>query len=926
MQGFFYTVEDRRKASIRTGVKPQVNKAKAGSLVLDVENACEACGLYKGIRSPRMEVTGLGRLNVLYMGEAQGANEDEQGRQFVGDAGQLLRSELAKCGIDFDQDLYALNAVRCFTWRQGKSGKVSRNPTDQEIKYCWKGTWNLVRELRPKAVILAGLVPLQSYLLDKGQDRPTMARWRGWTIPDQELECWIIPNYHPSFVLRNSRNRALVNLFRKDLYNAIADSQKPFRRYNADRLLNLLSQDEAIGLLNKLLQQKVEYFLEIDFETTGLKPHRQGHSITHVGLCFDHAAAWSFRLTEALKPLLHQVLLDPDIPLAAHNIQMEQLWAWKILSAEIPDEKWYWDSMIAAHVLDNRSDITSLEFQAAVRYGDWFFKDATNPYLRCPGSVTEYGIKRRTGGNDFNRIYDCPEEDILRRVCKDALYGYWLSCDQIGEMNQFPTNPMSRGLQISDAYWLFHGGTLAMGRSKISGGLVFDREYFNAKKSEINAEIRLLLARILESQPAKVFKETISNGVDLNPASDDQMRKLLLGVYRIPPLAETDTGVGKVDNEFLTSLVSDPVLGPFCQDVLRYNQLIKLQSTYIAGYEREALTFDGRSPYDPECKDRLLVLYPHLALNLVATYRSSSRNPNFQNIPNRSEFAREMIRGGLLPHPGHRFLSADFGSHEFIIAANYSRDKEMIRYIVEGGDPHGDQADRIFLIPEGQRTKEIRYIGKNGWVFPQQYGSPAAYRDQNGKWRGCAPNMWNMAMSRTLKDGTPLLEHLAAKGIKNLDQFAEHCQAEEEVYWNKFSGLKAWQQEWISRYERDGVVPMYHGFVCQGLMTKNQILNYSIQGTGFHFLLESYIDLLRISEQEGWRSKFIGQIHDEIRLSAHPDEFAYLVQLIEWVMVHALAERHSEFLVVPLKAEFKAAGVDEPWSKEKAFDHKILMG
>jgi DNA polymerase I-like protein with 3'-5' exonuclease and polymerase domains len=111
-------------------------------------------------------------------------------------------------------------------------------------------------------------------------------------------------------------------------------------------------------------------------------------------------------------------------------------------------------------------------------------------------------------------------------------------------------------------------------------------------------------------------------------------------------------------------------------------------------------------------------------------------------------------------------------------------------------------------------------------------------------------------------------------------------------------------------------VPMFHGFQRQGHLSRNQIWNTSIQGTAFHLLLESYIELNRIRKEEGWRSRIIGQIHDEIRMSVHPDELDYVLELTNWVMAEWARRRHP-WVIVPLETEFKVAGVDQPWAMEK---------
>lgn len=852
---------------------------------MSLENHCGECGLHKAVKSPKLGITGQGRLGILYLGESQGAKEDEQGRQFVkeADAGGLLRATLSSIGLDFERDFFALNAVRCRpTSISDKGNVVNRTPTDDEIAWCWKGTWDLVRELKPRAVWLAGLVPLQSWLLDKGQEKPTMAKWRGWAVPDQELGCWVVPHYHPSFVHRNPRDKGLANLFRRDLEEALAKSRKPFPAYEPMRAIEIVEDEDILSYLAYTLASKPN-FLALDFETTGLKPHRTGHDIKYAAL-FWNGKSTAFEVANPhVRDLLGQIIAHPDIPIAAHNIQFEDLWSKAILRVE--PRNWAWCSQTAAHVMDDRSGVTSLEFQAAIRYSDWHFKEDTDPYLRPPATVDG----RKTGSNDFNRIMDCPRDKILLRVAKDALYGGWLALDQMREIQEMP-RPMQRGGGVLDMYWLFHDGTLALGDTSTDGGLVLDLPYLEQLRKTTLEEIDILLAKITASPPALLWKE--KTGKDLNPGSDAQLRTLLFRHYGVKASSWTDKENESIGKDVLEDHYNHPQLGEFCRMAVEFNKKRKMVSTNIDGFLREAV---GN------------IVYPQFGLNIPTTGRSSSRNPNFQNIPVRDEWVGPAIRKAFLPHPGHHFMSADYGSHEWRVAACYSRDPAMLDYIIHGGDPHRDQAIEIFMLRPDQVTKELRYEAKSNFVFAELYGS---------WWKACADAIWAAIAGLKTADGTDIRRHLSAKGVGTQTDFQVHVEQVEKKLWRKFSGLDAWRREWLERYEREGTVPMFHGFRRRGHLSRNQIWNTSIQGTAFHLLLEAYVELNRIRKEEGWRSKILGQIHDDIPTSVHPDELDYLFRLYRWVMAEWVKRRH-DWIIVPLEVEFKLSPLGQPWSAQK---------
>jgi DNA polymerase I-like protein with 3'-5' exonuclease and polymerase domains len=714
--------------------------------------------------------------------------------------------------------------------------------------------------------------------------KPTMAQWRGWAIPDQDLGCWVIPHYHPSFVQRNPNDVGLANLFRRDLESALEKSQRPFSEYRSMEQITILEKDDdAIQILGRVLERKPD-LLAFDFETTGLKPHRAGHDIKYAAICWGEGSFAFQTSNPKIRDLLGQIIAHPDIPIAAHNIQFEDVWSRMILNVE--PSGWAWDSQLATHVLDDRSDITSLEFQAAIRYGDWFFKDATNPYLKPPGMVDG----RKTGANDVNRIDECPVEDILLRVAKDALYGYWLTLDQMREIHELE-RPMKRSGTILDAYWLFQDGALAFADTSIEGGLVFSHKYFDEIRTLLVRDMENTEKEILQTEPAKLWQEREDK--ELNYNSGIQLGKLLFTHYRIEPVKKTEKNNASVDHGVLEALSIHPQVGEFCAMVLDYRKKGKLLGTYIDGFAREA---DNG------------IIYPHFGLNIPRSYRSSSNNPNFQNIPARDEWAHHTIRMGLFPHPGNHFMGVDFSAHEVRIAACYSRDAELIRYINDPTrDMHNDQAALIYRLPTDRVPKKLRDVAKGDFVFAQLYGS----------WfRQCAEHLWANSLDLVLDNGVPVHEHLNRVGVRYYRDFEAHVEAEEARFWRKFSGLDAWRREWIDRYERDGVIPMFHGFRRQGHLTRNKIFNTSIQGTAFHLLLWSFITLNDVRKAEGWESKLIGQIHDDIRWSVAPQELSYVMQMHQWVMTEAIKTPHP-WLCVPLEVEFKLTEVDQPWATEE---------
>ncbi|MCA0376244.1 MAG: uracil-DNA glycosylase [Gemmatimonadetes bacterium] len=150
--------------------------------------ACTACGLHKTARRP---VPGEGPLtaDVMCVGEAPGADEDEQGRPFVGAAGQLLTKILGAIGLSRDE-VYICNVLK-------HRPPGNRDPLPDEVAACHPFLLRQVELVQPRVIIALGRFAAQTLLQTTtgiGQLRGQVHRFH--TVP-------LVVTYHPAALLRN---------------------------------------------------------------------------------------------------------------------------------------------------------------------------------------------------------------------------------------------------------------------------------------------------------------------------------------------------------------------------------------------------------------------------------------------------------------------------------------------------------------------------------------------------------------------------------------------------------------------------------------------------------------------------------------------------------------------------------------------------
>jgi DNA polymerase len=150
-------------------------------------NRCTACELHKG-RTRAVPGEGPTNAKIMFIGEAPGRNEDQQGRPFVGQAGRLLEELLAEIGLTRD-DAWIGNIVKC-------RPPDNRDPRPEEIAACAGYLERQIALLQPKLIATLG-----RYSMEKFFPGAKITRVHGQARRDGNRV--LIPLFHPAYILRN---------------------------------------------------------------------------------------------------------------------------------------------------------------------------------------------------------------------------------------------------------------------------------------------------------------------------------------------------------------------------------------------------------------------------------------------------------------------------------------------------------------------------------------------------------------------------------------------------------------------------------------------------------------------------------------------------------------------------------------------------
>jgi len=379
---------------------------------------CVSCGLMMACKSPKMEPYGNFKKGIMIIGEGPGREEDRADKPWQGTSGILLKKALKRFDIDLFEDCISINAVRCLP--ADKHGTI-RTPTGYEMDCCRKYVFEYIKEYKPKTVLLIGNSAIYSVIGKrwKGSIGGIM-KWRGWTIPDQDFKTWICPMFHPSYVARED-TKEMKTVWKKDLGAAIAMKDVPF-------LENKEPEIEIIEDLNILydIKKQSDPMIAFDYETTGLKPHAPGHRIICVSIADtpDHAYVFMMPKTrDERKPFL-DILADKAIRKVAQNMKYEHAWSGQKLRVIV--ENWFWDTMLATHILDNRPGVTGLKFQAYVQFGVADYASEVTGFFKS-------AVKSANGINRIQELVSTASgrDDLLKYCGYDSIYEYRLAVLQM---------------------------------------------------------------------------------------------------------------------------------------------------------------------------------------------------------------------------------------------------------------------------------------------------------------------------------------------------------------------------------------------------------------------------------------------------------------------------------------------------------------
>lgn len=337
-------------------------------------------------------------------------------------------------------------------------------------------------------------------------------------------------------------------------------------------------------------------------------------------------------------------------------------------------------------------------------------------------------------------------------------------------------------------------------------GVAIDRERLKELQVKNDAEI--------ERIKSDIFTAT---GYEFNINSTKQLSDILFERLGLKSVKKTKTGLSTDERSLQKMIDAHPVI----DKILLYREVFKLKSTYI-----EPLL-------ELSAKNESHKIYTSFLQTGTATGRLSSKNPNLQNIPTKTEAGRE-IRYAFVPAKGKIFIGLDYSQIELRLLAHFSQDETLVGAFREDRDIHLETAEKIF-------GKELAKENRN-----------KAKTINFGLLYGMGSQKLSDTLSISVKEAKELIESYFAS-FPTVKNFLEGIKTEvkKSGFVETLTGRKRFFK-FASIGPRDEATYL------------REAVNTVFQGSAADIIKLSMLKINQTIEKEGLQADMILQIHDEL--------------------------------------------------------------
>jgi uracil-DNA glycosylase family 4 len=666
------------------------------------------------------QIGGTGPLNakIMVVLESPTGIEDGKGKCAIGGGAMKIRQFAST---------YGLNADKWF-WTYAMKCRGIKPPKVADAVYCTKFLAEDIQKVKPDIILAVGSLAT-ALLLGKPKANAIAYHCVPQTITVAGHTCSVYPIWSADYVRRNDHlNKRYLDAFEK--FAAFTRGESIVAVDSSEYELVEDVQD-AIALCQRILVDRIEQgktWLDVDLETTGLKPFRKDQRVTTISMAYStekgYAIPYAHKdvpwtdedrkrfVEEGLKPLL----THPEIKLRWVNGKFD--YQWFIPYFGFSPRDLYQDAMLA-HYSSNENEEHGLK-PLALRYTDMGDYDhELDEYLKAnfPADDPHYDLVPWPLLGKYAAMDSVASKKIAKTIKQHVAEQndpavYALAYKAMPAYSAAITRLEMNGIYVdvdfaTKAVPIFETNEARSLDAVLADPIV---RRFTRDREQKERNKRKHPEKLPGIETKRYFEFSLNSG--------KQLSELMFSkdYYGHEVIAYTDAGAPSTDKEVMKALAEQG--SPIAKKIEEYRLDSKLLSTFIR----------------PTLEDATLNVHPMRHPNMQLSRAKTGRltcNDGLHQIPNKGA---GLIKRMFVSRYGDDgcIVQADFSQVELRILACLANDKGMIKAFLDGEDPHTLVALMLFdltmeqflAIPEKER-KEMRTIAKRiGFGIPYGTGAP----------------------------------------------------------------------------------------------------------------------------------------------------------------------------------------------------------
>lgn len=600
----------------------------------------------------------------MIVGEAPGADEEREGRPFVGKSGELLRHFLMGRGIDPDSCYMTnickyrppSNELRRF-FSEGKDG-------GEPNELVLEGMLELREEINrvnPNVVLSCGSFPLWA-LTGKARWRQVKGKvggsfwtytgiqdWRGSILESRDWfgQRKVIPTLHPAYILREGmadHASFIADLERLSRESLFPEIRRPQREFILDPRGNLRS-----AVRDRLLSPRSTITVDIEYF---------GKDLICVGMTNSKEWATTIQILGPEDLAFCKEILESGLPLNAQNAMFD-----------VSILEWHYgfdvmrhlafDTMLAAHAIAIELP-KGLDYLCSIYTDQPYYKDMVD------WKAVKLGKQPIAEVLEYNCIDCVVQHEVMEKQLEEDL-----SDPRVRRVFDFEMSLLPELWEVSKR------------------GMRIDQEKLDKLIEATNSEI--------------LIRQTLLNelaGSPINVKSGKDIPYLLVDVLGVKLTKKTPGGAWACDDKTLAEVL------PRCQTKLQSGAIKIIRELR---QKRDLLSKFAEVERDEDDRSRGMYNPAGTTTGRLSSkkFYPTGRGHQQQNIPRKSS-----VRSVFVPDPGLRFGYADLERAESLVVAHLTNDPLMLAHHAPGVDAHKELAALIFEKPVDEINKDERYLGK----------------------------------------------------------------------------------------------------------------------------------------------------------------------------------------------------------------------